>query len=90
MDIQWTENDEATGGRLYYKAERFGGMWKIRVRTHRRGESKRVHPTRAIWETILDNLERRYRRREGVDDDDLDQVKRILLELPNPPSPAEE
>lgn len=90
MDIQWTEDDEATGGRLFYKAERFGGHWKFRVRTQRRGESKRVHPTREMWETILDNLERRYRRREGVDDDDIAQVKKILLQLPKPPALAEE
>lgn len=85
MDIQWTDTEAETGGRLFYKAERFAGKWKFRVRTHRRGESKRVQPTREMWEIVLENLERRYRRREGVDDDDLAQVKRIIAELKAPP-----
>ena len=31
-----------------------------------------------MWEHILDGLQRRYRRREGVSDEDLTQVERIL------------
>jgi hypothetical protein len=31
-----------------------------------------------MWEHVLDSLRRRYRRREGVDDTDVDQVERIL------------
>ena len=90
MDIQWTETDSQTGGRLFYKAEHFGGKWTFRVRTHQRGESKRVHPNRAMWEIILENLERRYRRREGVDDEDIDRVKKILRELKEPPTLVDE
>jgi hypothetical protein len=86
MEIQWTEIDPATGGKLYFKAQRFGGFWKFRVRTHQRGESKRVTATRAMWETVLDSLERRYQRREGVDDDDLNQVRTILARMPMPES----
>lgn len=90
MDIQWTETDESTGGRLWYKAERFAGFWTFRVRTHRRGESRRVHPTRAMWEEVLENLERRYQRREGVDDDDLNQVRKIIAEFPPTPELADD
>ena len=85
MDIQWTDTDAETGGKLYYKAEHFAGKWTFRVRTHRRGESKRVQPTKDMWEIILENLERRYRRREGVDDDDIDRVKKIIANLKPPP-----
>ena len=37
-----------------------------------------------MWEHVLDVLERYYRRRHGVTDDDVAQVKRILASLPNP------
>jgi len=90
MDIQWTETDPATGARLYYKAERFAGFWKFRVREHRRGESKRVTATRVMWEEVLDALERRYRRREGVSDADVEQVRRIIAELREPPAVEEQ
>jgi hypothetical protein len=89
MDIQWTDADPATGGKIWIRAERFAGYWTFRVRTHRRGESKRVRPTRAMWEEVLESLERRYRRREGVDDDDLAQVRKILAELPPTPELAD-
>ena len=81
MDINWTDTDPETGAKRYIYAERFGGFWKFRMRTHRRGESKRISATREMWEVILENLERRFRRREGVDDDDVNQVKTILAEL---------
>lgn len=90
MDIQWTDIDPVTSGKLFYKAERFGRQWKFRVRTHQRGESQPIAPTRAMWDVVLENLERRYRRREGVDDDDLNQVKRILAELKEPPAIEDE
>jgi hypothetical protein len=35
-------------------------------------------PTRAMWEHVLDSLRRRYRRREGVSDADVEQVERLL------------
>jgi hypothetical protein len=37
-----------------------------------------------MWEHVLDSLQRRYRRREGVSDEDVEQVERILKELPVP------
>jgi hypothetical protein len=86
MEIQWTETDPETGGKLYYRAERFAGKWTFRLREHRRGESKRVHPTRAMWDIVLDALERRYRRREGVSDADVAQVKTIMAEMREPPA----
>ncbi len=90
MDIQWHETDDESGERRYYKASHFAGFWKFRMRTQRRGDSKRVHPTRAMWEEVLENLERRYRRREGVDEEDLDRVKKILAELPAKPELADD
>jgi len=34
-----------------------------------------------MWEHVLDSLKRRYRRREGVSDEDVDQVERIVKDL---------
>ena len=38
--------------------------------------------TRDMWETLLDALERRYPRREGVSDEDLAAVRKVIKELP--------
>jgi hypothetical protein len=37
-----------------------------------------------MWEYILDGLKRRYQRREGVDDRDIEQVEKIIKNLPKP------
>ena len=34
-----------------------------------------------MWDLVLDGLKRRYRRREGVSDEDVDQVERIVADL---------
>ena len=90
MDIKWTDTDPETGEKRYLFAERFGGFWKFRVRTHRRGDSKRISATREIWEVVLDNLERRYQRREGVSEIDVKQVRDIIRELKDAPKHGDE
>jgi hypothetical protein len=79
MEIQWTDTDPVSGQRRYLRAERFAGEWRFRWKLQRRGpwEGDLV-PTRAMWEHVLDSLHRRYRRREGVSDEDIEQVERIL------------
>lgn len=85
IEIQWTEDDPDTGERRIIAATKFAGEWSFQWKRHRRDDwSKGLTPTRAVWEHILDSLKRRYRRREGVDDDDIAQVERILRELPVP------
>jgi hypothetical protein len=37
-----------------------------------------------MWEHVLDSLHRRYRRREGVSDEDIEQVERILKDWREP------
>lgn len=90
MELKWTDTDPETGEKRYIFAERFGGFWKFRARTHRRGESKRVYATREMWEEVLDTLERRYRRREGVSDEDLKQVRDIIAGLKEKPAVGDE
>jgi len=53
--------------------------------TKERGEwTKGLQPTLEMWEYILDGLKRRYQRREGVDDRDIEQVEKIIQNLPKP------
>ena len=86
MDVQWTGADPATGEKRYFRAERFGGRWRFRVRLQRRTEWADFAPTRAHWEVVRETLDRRYRRRDGVDDADRAEVRRVLAEWREPPA----
>lgn len=82
MEIKWHDVDPQTGQRRYLRANRFAGEWSFRWKLQRRGEWTRgLEPTRAMWEHVLDSLQRRYRRREGVDEADIAQVKRLLAKV---------
>ncbi len=79
MSIEWTDNDPETGERRYVCAEKFARAWSFKVRFKRRTNWDRsVTVTREMWETLLDALERRYCRREGVSEEDLAGVRKIL------------
>ena len=79
VDLHWTDADPAPGAKRFVCAERFAGKWTFLVR-HRRREDWLAPTviTRDMWETLLEGLERRYRRREGVSDHDLADVKGML------------
>jgi len=82
IEIQWTDTDPETGQRRYLRAERFAKVWRFQYKLKRRSEwTAGLTPTRAMWEYILDGLNRRYRRREGVEDADIEQVEQTLAEL---------
>ena len=86
MEIEWTDTEPGTGARRYICAEKFSRRWRFKARLHRRSAWDRsVTVTRSMWETLLDGLERRYRRREGVTDEDLATVRQILGNLPPDP-----
>ena len=79
IQIKWTDTNPETGERRFLCAEKFGGEWRFRWKLQRRGPWTRgLEPTRAMWEHVLDSLKRRYRRREGVSDEDVEQVEKIL------------
>jgi hypothetical protein len=81
MEIKWTDTDPATGLRRFLCAERFAGKWRFKWKHQRRGEwTQGLEPTLAMWLYVLDSLKRRYRRREGVSDDDVEQVERIVTD----------
>ena len=87
MEIEWTETDPRTGERRFVCAEKFARKWRFKARAKRRTEWDRDVPvTRAMWETLLDALERRYRRREGVSDEDLRLVRNELAVFRDPPA----
>ena len=60
------------------------------MREHRRGDSKRVPATREMWDIVLDMLERRYQRRDGVSEIDVQQVREIIAGLKEPPTIGDE
>jgi hypothetical protein len=83
VEVQWTDTDPNTGERRWVSVTRFAQVWQFKTRAKRRDDWKRTtRITRDMWETLLDALERRYRRREGVREEDLDDVRRRLLALP--------
>jgi hypothetical protein len=82
VEIKWTDTDPETGLRRYLCADRFAGEWSFRWKLQRRGPWNRgLHPTLEMWELVLDALKRRYRRREGVSDEDVEQVEHIVGDL---------
>ena len=81
IQIKWTDTDPESGQRRFLCAQKFAGEWTFRWKLQRRGEWTRgLEPTLAMWEHVLDSMKRRYRRREGVSDEDIAQVEKILAE----------
>ena len=90
MEIKWHDVDPETGQRRFLCADRFANIWRFRWKLVRRGDwHKGLTPTVAMWEHVLDAMERRYRRREGVSDEDLKQVTNILAEARRKLLPAD-
>lgn len=79
MEIKWTDTDPEGGGRRFLRAEKFAKQWRFSYRLRRRYVTwQPLKPTRAMWEHVLESLRGRYRRREGVSDEDIEQVERLL------------
>ena len=82
MDIQWNDTDPETGAKRFVSAEKFSRKWQFHVRFRRREDwTQNVPPTNEMWDTLLDAIERRYQRREGIDDEDLASVRKIVAGL---------
>ncbi len=83
MEIQWTDIDPLTGERRFVCARKFARAWEFVVRFKRRTNwEPAAEVTREMWDTLLDALERRYQRREGVSDRDLHDVRQTIAALP--------
>jgi hypothetical protein len=84
MSIEWTDTDPDTGDKRFVCAEKFARVWRFKTRFRRRTDWQPCDaPTRDMWEELLDALERRYQRREGVTDDDLAFVRKALSSFPS-------
>lgn len=82
IQIKWTDEEPETGKRRFLCAEKFAGEWSFKWKLQRRGDwTKNLVPTKAMWEHVLDSLKRRYQRREGVSEEDIAQVERVLKKL---------
>jgi hypothetical protein len=87
VEVQWTDTDPDTGEKRFVAVEKFAREWHFKVRFRRRENwTTPAYITRDMWETLLDALERRYRRREGVSEDDLMAVRKIIAEYREPPA----
>lgn len=81
VEIKWTDTDPETGERRFLIAERFAGVWKFQWKSQRRSPWEgELPPTLAMWEHVLDSMERRYRRRQGVDAEDVEEVEKLVAE----------
>lgn len=81
--VQWTDTDPVTGEKRFVSAERFGKVWKIYIRARRRENwEPPAVVTRDMLEVLQDAIQRRYQRREGVSDVDLEWVRKALAALP--------
>jgi hypothetical protein len=86
LEIEWTDIDSATGERRFVLATKFARQWHFKIRFKRRTNWQPApFVTRPMWETLLDALERRYWRREGVSDEDIASVRKVMARLPPPP-----
>ena len=82
IEIKWTDTDPESGQRRFLCADKFAKAWRFKWKLQRRGEWTRgLEPTLEMWEHVLDSLHRRYRRREGVSDEDVEHVEKILKEV---------
>jgi hypothetical protein len=83
LEIEWTDADPVSGERRFVLAVKFARAWEFKVRFKRRTNWERApRVSREMWETLLDALERRYHRREGVSEEDLAIVRKVLAKIP--------
>jgi hypothetical protein len=76
VELQWTDTDPDTGERRWVSAEIFARQWRFKVRWKRREDwTQNVPPTAAMWADLLDGLERRLPRREGVTEEMVEAVR---------------
>jgi hypothetical protein len=85
VEIKWKDTEPTSGERRFLRAAKFAGEWHFSYRLQRRDVRWRaLQPTREMWEHVLESLKRRYRRREGVSDEDVEAVEGILRDWPLP------
>jgi hypothetical protein len=87
VDIQWTDEDPETGEKRFVCAEKFARGWRFKTRFRRREDwAQDVVPSKAMLDELLDAVQRRYQRREGIDDRDLAVVRKMVADWKETPS----
>jgi hypothetical protein len=87
VDIQWTDQDPETGERRFVCAEKFARGWRFKTRFRRREDwAQDVVPSKAMLDELLDAVQRRYQRREGIDDRDLAVVRKMVADWREAPT----
>ena len=87
MEIKWVDTDPVTEKRRFVRAEHFSGRWTFACRRERRSVwEKWANPSRQMWEDLLEALERRVQRREGIEESDVAAVRKILAEWRDAPT----
>ena len=82
VEIKWKDTHPESGERRYLRAAKFAGEWHFSYRMQRRDVRwRKLEPTREMWQHVLESIQRRYRRREGISDEDVTAVERIVREL---------
>jgi hypothetical protein len=85
VEIKWKDTHPVSGERRFLRAAKFAGEWHFSYRMQRRDVRWRtLKPTREMWEHVLESIQRRYRRREGISDEDVTAVERILKDWRQP------
>lgn len=85
--IQWTDEEPETGRKRFVSAEKFARRWHFKVRFRRREDwDKHAPVTLAMWEALLEGLERRVQRSEGITHEDVDAVRKIIANWRDPPT----
>ena len=79
VEIKWKDTHPESGERRYLRAAKFAGEWHFSYRLQRRDVRwRKLEPTREMWQHVLESIQRRYRRREGISDEDVAAVELIL------------
>ena len=82
VEIKWKDIHPKSGERRFLRAAKFAGEWHFCYRMQRRDVRwRKLEPTREMWQHVLESIQRRYRRREGISDEDVPAVERIVREL---------
>jgi len=81
VDIQWTDTCPATRKKRFVTVERFARVWYFKMRYARRENWIPVAvPDADMLETLLEVLDRREQRGEGVTEVDLKNLRQRLAE----------
>ena len=78
VEIQWQDVNEHDGEKRFVRVDRFAGRWRFQIRARRREDWQDTTPDGSMLETLLEALDRRCQRGDGVDEEDVNQIRRQI------------